>query len=433
MTRSDVQPKLRRLTLAFLDPREEARYIEYNFATAIVPMRWATLSGLTVLLLFGYLDYRMFPLHYSTIWIGRGLCAGYVTLAFLLTYTSCYRRMMQPITAAGTVLCAILAVWMMRVTQGQEFCGDLYVGILICVIFSCMFLRLAFPWAAGSSLVMLALFVFFTRSCFRPPDAFFVDAVYLSLGTVSAILGAYSIEFHLRQSYWQAQQLDRARLQHQELLHSILPPSIAARLNHGETIIADDKDVSVLFADIVDSVNLATILGSAKLVELQSQIFSEFDGLVERHGLEMIKTIGDGYMVAGNCSKPLPNHVHAITDLAIAMRTTIARHRRPDGQPIALRIGIHTGPVIAGVMRLNKLSYDLWGDTVNVASRMGSHAEPGDIQVTEDVLAVIRDDYRFEGPFPIEVKGKGTMPVYRLLDCAACYRLLPQPGLTTAP
>ncbi|TMQ03177.1 MAG: hypothetical protein E6J91_47965, partial [Deltaproteobacteria bacterium] len=316
MTRSDIRSKVRRITLAFVDPSEEARYVEYTFATAIAPMRWATLSGLAVLLMFGYLDYVMFPGHYCTIWIGRGLCAVYVILAFLLTYTPHYRRAMQPVTALGTVLCAILAVWMMRLTNGQQFSGDLYVGILICVIFSCMFLRLSFPWAAGSSLVMLALFLCFTRSCLRLPNAFVIDAVYLSLGTITAILGAYSIEFHLRQSYWQARQLDQARLQHQELLHSILSPSIATRLNRGEKIIADDKQVSVLFADIVGSVNLATVLGSAKLVALLNQIFTEFDRLVERHGLETIKTIGDGYMVAGNCSKPLADHVHAITDLA---------------------------------------------------------------------------------------------------------------------
>jgi class 3 adenylate cyclase len=416
MTRSDIQPKLQRITLAFVDPREETRYVDYNFATAMVPMRWATLSGLVVLLMFGYMDYLMFPLHYRRIWIGRGLCALYIILSFLLTYTSYYRRAMQPVTALGPVLCAVLAVWMMRVTTGQQFCGELYVGILICVIFSCMFLRLSFPWVAASSLAMLGMFLGFTRGCFGCPDDFAIDAVYLSLGTVSAILGAYSIEFHLRKSYWQAWQLDQARQQHQELLHSILPPSIAIRLNRGETIIADNKVASVLFADIVDSVKWATTLGSARFFELLNEIFSEFDRLIERHGLETIKTTGDGYMVAGNCSKPLDGHVHAITGLALAMRTAIAGHRWPNGQPISLRIGIHTGPVIAGVMRLSKPSYDVWGDTVNIASRMQSHAEPGAIQITEDVLAAIHGDYEFEGPFPIEVKGKGTMQVYRLLD-----------------
>jgi class 3 adenylate cyclase len=288
----------------------------------------------------------------------------------------------------------------------------------IAAIFSCMFLRLSFPWAAGSSLLMLALFLLFTRDCIAEAEAFFIDAVYLSLGTISSILGAYSIEFHLRHSYWQARQLDQARLQHQTLLHSILPPSIATRLKRGEEIIADDKQVSVLFADIVGSVKLATSLGSAKLVDLLNQIFSEFDCLVDQHGLEVIKTIGDGYMVAGNCSVCLADHVRAIADLAIAMQSAISRYRHLDGQPISLRIGIHTGPVIAGVMKLRKLSYDLWGDTVNIASRMESHADQGAIQVTQEVRAVLGSEYEYEGPSPIEVKGKGWMSVYRLIDKA---------------
>lgn len=417
MTRPDILPRLRRITLAFVDPEEEARYVDYNFATAIGPMRWASISGLVVLLLFGYLDYRMFSSFYREIWVGRGMCALYVVLAFLVTYTPYYRRFMQPVTALGPVLCSILAVWMMHVTRGEPFCGYLYVGILICVIFSCMFLRLSFPWAAGSSLVMLGLFLF-TGNCIGEAKVFFVDAVYLSLGTISSILGAYSIEFHLRHSYWQARQLDQARLQHQALLHSILPPSIATRLNRGEEIIADDKQVSVLFADIVGSVKLATSLGSAKLVDLLNQIFSEFGRLVDQHRLETIKTIGDGYMVAGNCSICRADHVHAIADLALAMQSEIARYRHPDGQPISLRIGIHTGPVIAGVMKLSKLSYDLWGDTVNIASRMESHADQGAIQVTQEVRAVLGSDYEYEGPFPIEVKGKGMMSVYRLIEKA---------------
>lgn len=195
---------------------------------------------------------------------------------------------------------------------------------------------------------------------------------------------------------------------------------IARRLDHGEKTIADDKYVSVLFADIVSSVKLATRLGSAKkLVALLNQVFMEFERLVHEHGLETIKTNGDGYMVAGNCNAPRHDHVSAIADLALAMRAAIARYPRPDGGRMALRIGIHVGPVVSGVMKLRKLSFDLWGDTVNIASRMESHGRPGTIQVTEDVRDTLGSAYEFEGPFPIKVKGKGTMRVYRLLGRSA--------------
>src|SRR5262245_21807514 len=229
MARLDNQFRLRRITLAFVDPNEETAYTRYSVARSLGPIRWAAVSGLLVLLLFGYLDVWIFPSHYLKIWMGRGLCALYIVSSLLLTYTSYYRRFLQPVTALGTVLCAVLAVWMMYLTRGNPFSGDLSVGILICVIFSCMFLRLPFPWAAGSSLAMLVLFLLFADGSVAGPKAFFIKAVYLSLGTISSILGAYSIEVHLRHSYWQTQQLQQADQQHQRLLHSILPPAIAVR------------------------------------------------------------------------------------------------------------------------------------------------------------------------------------------------------------
>jgi class 3 adenylate cyclase len=161
--------------------------------------------------------------------------------------------------------------------------------------------------------------------------------------------------------------------------------------------------------------DLAAKLGPAKLVAELTHLFSSFGELVAERQLETIKTIGDGYMVAGNCNHPLPNHVHAMADLALAMRETIKDYTDAENHPLGLRIGIHVGPVVAGVMHLEKLSYDLWGDTVNIASRMESQGGEGVIQVTQDVIDVIGTDYRFDGPFVIDVRGKGTMRVYRLL------------------
>jgi class 3 adenylate cyclase len=146
-----------------------------------------------------------------------------------------------------------------------------------------------------------------------------------------------------------------------------------------------------------------------------NRIFEEFDQLVEDHGLETIKTIGDGYMVAGNCNRPLTDHTRAIADLALDMQAAIRRYRDVDGRPLSLRIGIHAGPVVAGVMNLRKLSYDLWGDTVNVASRMESSAKAGAIQITEEAADKIGEGYRLQGPFEIEVKGKGWMSVFKII------------------
>jgi class 3 adenylate cyclase len=407
------------MTLAFRDRDEEAEYIAHHYSTSLVPARWAIMTGFVTLLLFAYMDYHIFTEYYPILWLSRAICATYILFGFALSYTSCFRRLMQLIVASGVVLVGLLAVWLIYITSGHPFCSHLYVGIVICVVFACIFLRLRFVWAAGSSLLMLAIFLAVTRPLLLPGDAYFIDAVYLSLATFSSILGAYSIEINLRHNFWQARQLERARLQYEKLLHSILPVSIAARLNAGEPIIADDKEVTVLFADIVGSVDLAARLGNAKdLVTSLNKVFLDFDQLVEQYELETVKTIGDGYMVTGNCSRAHAQHTRDVVSLALDMRATIREHLDADGTPLQLRIGIHTGPVVAGVMNLRKLSYDLWGDTVNVASRMESHAGPGIIQVTKEVFDKIGSEYQVEGPLAIEVKGKGTMSVYHLLGRA---------------
>jgi class 3 adenylate cyclase len=146
-----------------------------------------------------------------------------------------------------------------------------------------------------------------------------------------------------------------------------------------------------------------------------NELFSAFDRLAQRHGLEKIKTIGDAYMVAGGLPNPRPDHAEAIAEMALGIREEVARRTDPSGQPLAVRIGIDTGPVEAGVIGTAKFSYDLWGDTVNTASRMESHGIPGCIQVTERTYQRLRDGYRFQRRGPIQVRGMGEMVTYFLV------------------
>jgi class 3 adenylate cyclase len=202
----------------------------------------------------------------------------------------------------------------------------------------------------------------------------------------------------------------------EQLLLNVLPAPIAARLKQTEGVIADGfPDVTVLFADIVDFTRRSDRLAPEQVVQALNDLFSVFDQHARQRGLEKIKTVGDAYMVVGGLPDPRPDHAHAVAEMALAMREEVARRTDPGGQPLAVRIGIDTGPVVAGVIGTSKFSYDLWGDTVNTASRMESQGVAGCIQVTARTYERLKDGYRFERRGPIPVKGKGEIVTYFLV------------------
>lgn len=205
----------------------------------------------------------------------------------------------------------------------------------------------------------------------------------------------------------------------EELLLNILPSPIAQRLKRAESTIADNfADVTVLFADLVNFTEISAAIPPTRLVDLLNKIFSEFDQLAEKHSLEKIKTIGDAYMVVGGLPTTRPDHAEAIAEMALDMQQKITRFKGLNGEPFRLRIGINTGPVIAGVIGTKKFTYDLWGDTVNVASRMESHGVAGCIQVTATTYERLKDKYVFEERGVTHIKGKGDMITYWLMGRA---------------
>ncbi|MBE9127351.1 MULTISPECIES: adenylate/guanylate cyclase domain-containing protein [unclassified Coleofasciculus] len=203
--------------------------------------------------------------------------------------------------------------------------------------------------------------------------------------------------------------------QSEQLLLNILPEPIAQQLKRYPDIIADSfEGVSVLFADIVGFTEFSAQTSAKELVQILNLIFSTFDQLAERHGLEKIKTIGDAYMVAGGLPTPRSDHAIAIAEMALDMQSEMVRVGEETGNVFKLRIGINSGPVVAGVIGIKKFIYDLWGDTVNVASRMESQGVDGAIQVTATTYELLRDKYLCEERGIISVKGKGEMTTYLL-------------------
>jgi adenylate cyclase len=199
------------------------------------------------------------------------------------------------------------------------------------------------------------------------------------------------------------------------LLLNILPRTIIERLRQGETVIADRiADATILFSDLVDFTALAAKMSPERMVELLGSLFSRFDAIAEQLGLEKIKTIGDGYMVAGGLPQPRPDHAMAVAEMALAMHAAADGTAAMYDQPIRLRIGIHTGPLVAGVIGTHKFVYDVWGDTVNTAKRMETYGLPGRIHVSAATQQVLGDAFRFERCGAREIKGKGRMETFFL-------------------
>ncbi|MEI6445556.1 MAG: adenylate/guanylate cyclase domain-containing protein [Nostocales cyanobacterium ELA583] len=235
------------------------------------------------------------------------------------------------------------------------------------------------------------------------------------------ILAFYQMFARVKQEIYERQQVEVCLRHEQEkseqLLLNILPTEIAQQLKQQQSAIANRFDeVTILFADLVNFTELATQISPIELVNSLNQIFSSFDRLAETYGLEKIKTIGDAYMVVGGLPNPHPNNAVAVAKMALDMQQEITKFKAVTGETFQIRIGINTGSVVAGVIGLKKFSYDLWGDAVNLASRMESHGIPGKIQVSEVTYLLIKDEFQLEERGIIKVKGRGELTTYFLIS-----------------
>jgi adenylate cyclase len=270
----------------------------------------------------------------------------------------------------------------------------------------------AWPWfAAFVATILLALAL---SEVVRPngadlPEAFVRTFDVLNIVVVSFIAMLLLVTF--------ARGRDTAQARVETLLLNVLPAEIAQRLQSDPNSIADHfDDASILFADVVDFTPLSGRLDAREVVGLLDRLFTSFDELVDRYDVEKIKTIGDCYMAAAGVPRKRPDHAHALAGLALEMREC-AKNCLPEGteHDLRLRIGISSGPVVAGVIGRRRFLYDLWGDTVNMASRMESHGNPDTIQITRSTWELLRDDFEVEPLGLVDVKGKGAVETWRLV------------------
>jgi adenylate cyclase len=230
-------------------------------------------------------------------------------------------------------------------------------------------------------------------------------------GLLALIAGVYSMVVKQMRN-----RLNKEYSRSEALLQNILPKSIAIRLKENPEMVIADRfhECSVLFSDIVNFTQLSEKLSAVELVSVLNQIFSRFDNLIDKYKMEKIKTIGDAYMVASGVPKPNDKHAHLLADFALEMRNEMINFRNETGHNISIRIGMHSGNAVAGIIGKRKFSYDLWGDTVNTASRMESHGEQGRVHLTETTYQLLKGTYEMEERGELHIKGKGLMKTYFL-------------------
>jgi guanylate cyclase len=272
--------------------------------------------------------------------------------------------------------------------------------------------RRAWPWfAAFVATILLALVL---SEVVRPDGADLPEAFVRTFDVLNIVVVSF-VAMLLLVAFARGREVAQARVE--TLLLNVLPADVAQRLQSDPNSIADHFDeASILFADVVDFTPLSSRLDAREVVGLLDRLFTSFDELVDRYAVEKIKTIGDCYMVAAGVPSQRPDHAHALAGLALEMRECAKRCLRDrDGRDLRLRIGISSGPVVAGVIGRRRFLYDLWGDTVNMASRMESHGTPDEIQITRSTRELLDDDFMTEPIGLVDVKGKGKIETWRLV------------------
>ena len=396
------------LTLGVITTLEEIDIKHIKLLNALT-----TFSGLISLTYFA-IEIPYYPI---TLWLMVCLCV--ISAAFFsvlwLNYQSRFLAARLLFNLAG-----IAHIGLHILALGNEVNAQFF---LLLVIMTAFFIYPQSEKKYQYAIIELSVFVFIFSEIYfyfpnqpllEVPDSLLIlFKLSFNLGTLLFLIG---FSYYISSHYEQAERLLALEKKYSDtLLHNILPKSIVKRLKQDPVIIADRFDATtILFADIVGFTKLSAKTSPDHLVNLLNQMFSIFDNLSEQYGLEKIKTIGDAYMVAGGLPIANTNHAQAIANLALDMRTQLIEFNQQQQQEFAIRIGIHTGTVIAGVIGIKKFVYDIWGDAVNIASRMESHGIPGEIQVSEATYEILKDQYLFEERGMIEIKGKGQMCVYLL-------------------
>ena len=401
------------LTLRFPEELEQIFFEEY-FKKSLSQVRFALLLALFFLFISGFLDQWLSPEIRDKALLFRYGFLFPVTIAFLFfTFSRLFKRLMQPMISLFIILLILIFIGFSVFVRNVDLENP---EIIIMILYAYTAIKLSFVYATLVGWLTIGftsiINIFHIKSSLL---SLFENSLELVFANLLGMFSSYLMEYYIRKDFFQDRLLAEEREKVDRLLLNILPQPIAERLKQEPITIADSfTEATIMFADIVGFTPLSARLSATEIVNLLNQIFSTFDQLAERHGLEKIKTIGDAYMVVGGLPTPRPDHAESVAEMALDMQQEIAKFSRELDESFSIRIGINTGPVVAGVIGLKKFIYDLWGDAVNTASRMESHGMPNCIQVSQTTYDLLQDKYLFEERGVIEVKGKGEMFTYLL-------------------
>jgi class 3 adenylate cyclase len=401
-----------RLTLSLSPSGDDVWQRNYERTVRELTFRRFRIAGMVYLVahLSGFfLWLALQPIHQDVL-VLRLVTLGLTAALLATSYLKRVERWAFPLTVALTL---VSAAYMQQIIFRT---GDAQIHLTaVCLIIVAT--GLLFPYRLWQmlSVGLAVLGAYVLGATAIQSDKLVISAFYIACAIGAATVAAH-VSDRLRRSEFKArQQAEDERQRAEALLRNILPDSIVSELKRSPRLIADRfSQATILFADIVGFTPLSAKMDAEMVVSVLNDIFSSFDALSEKHGLEKIKTIGDCYMVAGGLPSPRDDHAAAVARMALDMREVIERMKIPTGERLQLRIGINTGPVVAGVIGKKKFLYDLWGDAVNTASRMESHADEGMIQVTQATYLLIKDEFALESCGTVVVKGKGEMQTWRL-------------------
>jgi class 3 adenylate cyclase len=412
--------RLERLRLRFRDSALESSYRADRFRHDLGNIRFAFLAGIALWVTWGLLlrprmlalsDQRLDLLMRFAVFIPM------LVVGFGLTYTRFFGRVWE--WASVAIAAATLLCWVFYVSRISTLPLEYgYVGVILITAFTYTLLQLRFVLVVLVTLIGIGAYLPYAFTAqYVTPASLVLSILYLvSFGMLGG-LAAYRMERFTRQLFLRERQLDQERTRSDGLLLNMLPGAIVEQLKKasGGRIAQSFDHVSVFFADAVGSTEQAARSSPEAFADALDALFRRFDEIAAGHGLEKIKTIGDAYLAVAGAPTPLPHHADAAVGMAVDILSDAGTITWPSGDPIVVRGGIATGPAVAGVIGDRRFAYDLWGDTVNLASRLEVNAEPGRFLVSESTAAQLADRYDFGPAETLEVKGKGPTTVRVLL------------------